>query len=73
MQEPEPLSNSVPEENPLENIINHLFLARIGGYEFGAAIRSSESTADRIASNDVEVEIPEVVDDLLEDSQESDV
>ena len=71
--ESEPLSNPAPEENPLENIINHLFLARIGGYEFGAAIRSpGNPTADRIASEDVAVEVPEVVNELLEDNQGSD-
>ena len=48
----------------MENIINHLFLARVGGFAIGGA--------DRIASEDVQVEVPEILNEWSEQHQELD-
>ena len=44
----------------------------LGGNEFRAAMRSIDEACDRIAMNGIEVEVPEVVEDLIQDNQGSD-
>ena len=50
---------------------NRVEMSFLGGNEFRAAMRSIDEACDRIAMNGIEVEVPEVVEDYLQDNQES--
>ena len=51
---------------------NRVEMSFLGGNEFRAAMRSIDEACDRIAMNGIEVEVPEVVEDLIQDNQGSD-
>lgn len=50
---------------------NRVEMSFLGGNEFRAAMRSIDEACERIAMNGIEVEVPEVVEDYLQDNQES--
>ena len=50
---------------------NRVEMSFLGGNEFRAAMRSIDEACDRIAMNGIEVEVPEVVEEYLQDNQES--